>query len=143
MKKILLMIGILFFGLISSLGATSPSIIELTYEPGKKNLRIKIVHAAHDPREHHIRKVEVSLNDEKPTNLYFATQTAPAFLTMDVALEAKPGDNIRVLAICNEAGRLEKTLTVSMEDDKASQDIQTPQTEKKSKDAPQTHKSSY
>ena len=116
MKKILLIIGILLFGFINSVGATPPSSIELTYELDKKNLHIQIAHAAHDPHKHHIRKVEVSLNDEKPIDLYFATQTTPAFLMIDLTLEAKAGDTIRVLAICNEAGRREETLIIPKED---------------------------
>ena len=133
MKKIFFSIGILVFGLINSAWATSPSNIELTYNLQKKNLHIEITHAAHDPHKHHIRKVEVSLNDEKPINLYFASQTTPAFLIIDLALQAKAGDKIRVLAICNEAGRREQTLIVP-EKDKESPDGKTPKSEKKSKD---------
>ncbi len=134
MKKRLFSVCILVFGLISSAWATPPSSIELTYEPDKKNLHIEIAHAAHDPHKHHIRKVEVYLNDEKPIDLYFATQTTPASLIIDLALQAKAGDKIRVLAICNEAGRLEETLIVPKEDDKKSQNIETPKSEKESKD---------
>lgn len=116
MKRILLIVGLLISCLINSVGATPPSSIELTYDPQKGILHIAIAHAAHDPREHHIRKVEVSLNSEKPINLYFATQTTPARLIIDLALQAKAKDKIRVLAICSEAGRLEKTLIVPKED---------------------------
>ena len=116
MKKILLVIGIFVFGLINPVWATPPSSIELTYDPQKGNLHIEVVHTAHDPHKHHIRKVEVSLNDEKPINLYFATQTTPARLIIDLNLQAKAGDKIRVLAICNQAGRREETLIVPEED---------------------------
>ena len=143
MKKILLIISILIFCLINPAWATPPSSIELTYDPQKGNLHIEIAHAAHDPREHHIRKVEVYLNDEKPIDLYFASQTKPSALSIDIALKARAGDNIRVLAICNQAGRREETLIVPDEDDKASQNIETPQPEKKPKDVPQKRQSSY
>lgn len=124
MKKTLLIIGMVVSCFIDSGWATPPSSIELTYDPDKKNLHIEIAHVAHDPRRHHIRKVEVYLNDEKPIDLYFATQTKPSMLITDVALEAKAGDKIRVLAICNEAGRREETLIVP-EEDKESPDGKT------------------
>ena len=132
MKKILFIIGILFFCLINSTWATPPSSIDLTYDPGKGNLRIEIAHAAHDPHRHHIRKVQVFLNDEKPIDLYFATQTTPARLIIDLALYAKGGDKIRVLAICSEAGRREETLIVPEEEKKSLTD-KTPGLEKKLK----------
>ena len=133
MKKILFSIGILFSCLINPVGATPPSSIELTYDPQKKNLHIEIAHVAHDPRRHHIRKVEISINTEKPTDLYFPTQTTPSFLIIDFPLQAKEGDKIRVLAICNEAGRGEETLIIP-EEDKKSQDSKTPTSKKESKD---------
>ena len=132
MKKNLLSIGILILFLTNSTWATPPSSIELTYDFEKGNLHIEIAHAAHDPRRHHIRKVEVTHNDEKPVDLYFATQTTPASLIIDLALQAKGGDKIRVLAICNQAGRREETLIVP-EEDKESPDGKTPSSKKELK----------
>ena len=142
MKKTLFTVGILLSCLISFAWATPPSSIDLNYDAEKGNLHIEIAHAAHDPHQHHIRKVEVSVNDQKATNLYFATQTTPASLIIDLPLQAKGGDRIRVLAICSEAGRREETLIVP-EKDKDSPAVKAPPLEKKSKDVLPTHQSSY
>ena len=125
MRKILLTAGLFIFCVVNAAWATPPSSIDLSYDPENKNLHIEIAHASHDPRAHHIRKVEVTRNDDKPIDLYFATQTTPAMLTTDVPLEAKEGDTIRVVAICSEAGRKEETLVIPKEE-KTSPEEKTP-----------------
>ncbi len=112
MKKMRNFLALIFLLYSPLAWATSPSSIELTYDPQKKNLHIEIAHVAHDPREHHIRKVQVFLNEGTPIDLYFPTQTSPSQLIVDVPLSAQEEDQIRVLAICNEAGRKEETLVV-------------------------------
>ncbi len=92
--------------------AHPPSQMELNYDQEKKNLHIEITHAAHDPREHHIRKVTIAPNDQEPIIRYFPTQTKPSVLIVDIPLEAKPKDVIRVTAVCNEGGRKEETVVV-------------------------------
>lgn len=146
MKKTLLTTGIFIFCLTNPAGATPPSSIELIYDVQKGNLHVEIAHAAHDPREHHIRKVEVALNNEKVINQYFATQTTPASLILDIPLQAKAEDEIYVLAVCSEAGRLKETLIVP-EEGKEPTTNKTPKAEpnpeRKAKDVPAKPKSSY
>jgi len=95
------------------LWAHPPTDMKLEYDQNEKNLHVEITHVAHDPREHHIRKVLIYQNDEKPIIRYFATQTRPSLLIVDVPLEAKEKDTVRVKAICNEGGQKEETLVVS------------------------------
>ena len=99
-------------GLVSSAWAHPPYKMELNYDQEKKNLHIEITHITHDPREHHIRKVLITQNDNEPVIRYFATQTTPSTLILDIPWEAKQNDVIRVKAICSEGGQKEETLVV-------------------------------
>ena len=90
MKKILGVIFIFVLFFLTWAWATPPSSINLSYDADKKNLHIEIAHPSHDPHKHHIRKVEVTLNDGKPQELYFASQTSPGFLMTDVIEKDKP-----------------------------------------------------
>lgn len=92
--------------------AIPPSSIELKYLPDEKKLHIEINHVSHNLRVHHIRKIEIYLNNEEVETINLTTQTSPSQVIRDVDLEAKPDDQIRVLAICSDAGRKEETLVV-------------------------------
>lgn len=102
----------LSLGLIFPVWARPPSEILLEYFAERQTLHIKIHHTTNNLREHHIRKLLVYKNDEEPRVYYFVTQTNPNWLIQDVPLKAKPGDVIRVKAICREAGYGEETLVI-------------------------------
>ena len=103
---------VLFLFLSPFARAHPPSSIDLQYNLPDKILHIEIKHVTHDPREHHIRKILISVNSGEPQVVYLSTQTTPAYDSEDISLEAKEGDLIRVEAVCSDAGRLEATLTV-------------------------------
>ena len=97
---------------VRALWAHPPAAIKLEYDQKQKSLHIEVAHVSHDPRDHHIRKISVTRNDGKPVIRYFPTQTKPSSLIVEVPLEAKKNDTIKVLAVCNEGGQKEETLVV-------------------------------
>ena len=111
-KHLLGIMALFFLVFPNNLWAHPPSDMKLEYDQNQKNLHVEITHTAHDPREHHIRKILITHNDKEPLVRYFATQTRPSELIVDVPLEAKAQDKIRVMAICNEGGQKEETLIV-------------------------------
>ena len=112
MKRIL---GTLLFLMIASSAlAHPPSEIYLNYALEIKTLHIEIKHVSDSLREHHIRRLIVYRNDEEVQTLNFNTQKPPGLET-DIIVETKPGDTLRVTAICSEAGNREQSLTIPEE----------------------------
>ncbi|MFA5087825.1 MAG: hypothetical protein WC552_02185 [Candidatus Omnitrophota bacterium] len=95
--------------------ATAPSQIFLDYDQDNKMLHVEVKHVSQSPRTHYIRKLVVYQNDQQIHTLHFSSQTSATAQVKDVPLEAGPGDNIRVLAVCSEAGRGEGTLVIPEE----------------------------
>ena len=92
--------------------ATPPSKIILEYDQEKKILHMEFKHVSSNPRKHYLRRVFVYKNDVEAIKRDYTTQTNPQELIEDVSIELKPGDVIRVLAICSKAGRKEETLII-------------------------------
>ena len=92
--------------------AIPPDTIDLEYNKETKTLHIDLAHISKDPREHFIRKLVVFQNDKEVKVYRFNRQTSPQGLTQDVTFEALSGDVIRVLAVCNEAGRKEEEIKI-------------------------------
>ena len=91
--------------------ATPPAEIRLEYDVEQKVLKVDIDHISHNPHKHFIRKIEIYKNDEEPIIKRFAAQKSEG-ISVEVALEAKEQDKIRVKAVCNQAGTLEGTLII-------------------------------
>jgi len=110
MKKIF----ILFFLLALSVSALAipPSDILIEYDADTKILHMEVKHISTNIRDHYIRRLIVYKNDIEVSKFTYAKQTSATALTQDLAVEAVPGDVIRVKAICNESGPEEKTFIV-------------------------------
>ena len=92
--------------------AIPPDSIDLEYNKETKTLHIDVAHISKKPRKHFIRELVVSQNDKEVKSYRFNKQPSPQGLTQDVTFEASSGDVIRVLAICNDAGRKEEEIKI-------------------------------
>lgn len=111
MRFFILLLVIIFYCLPAS--ARPPSKINLTYAKEEKMLLIDIEHVSSDQNDHYIRRVIVYKNGEEVAKYAYPIQEKPTGQAQDVKLEAKVGDEIRVLAICSKAGRKEETLVIT------------------------------
>ena len=110
--KIVILGFILGFIFIPLALAHPPSRIELKFDPKVQELSIEIKHVSRDVRKHHIRKLQVFLNNENILDLTIAQQERNTGLSYHLPVKAKTGDEIKVKAICSEAGFKEETLVV-------------------------------
>ena len=92
--------------------ARPPSKIILEYDQQKKILHMEFKHVSLDPRKHYLRRVLIYKNDEDFIQKNYSSQTNAQGLIQDLTIDLKPGDVIRVLAICSDAGRKEETLII-------------------------------
>ncbi len=106
-------LSVFLFGFfIGVAGATPPSAINLTYDLDNQKLHFDITHVSRELPQHRIRKVVIYINDQEYKTLRYVTQTNGAHLIDDLTVNAKPGDSIRVVAVCSDSGRGEQTLIV-------------------------------
>ena len=118
MKRIVpLLIVFVFFILLFALQSskafsTPPSDIDLKYDTNKHVLHIVITHVTHKQNKHHIREVMVYLNEKKVFSDYYTKQTTGSEHVVDVPLEAKKDDTVRVEAKCTDSGPREATLVI-------------------------------
>ena len=109
----IVIIGVLFCNVALRGEARPPSKIDLSYDKDTKRLHVVVQHVSENLRKHHIRKLDVSVNDEMPFSHYFPSQTSAAELITDIPLDVAPNDTIRVEAFCSDAGRAEQTLFIT------------------------------
>lgn len=113
MRKIFLILFFIFFQNLAPGWATPPSKIELSYDKDKKNLHVEVKHVTFENREHRIRKIEVSVNKAAMDAFYFGAQNNNSMQTLDIPLDLKVGDEIKVKAICSYAGFKEEALVIA------------------------------
>ena len=73
---------------------------------------MELKHVSRDPQEHYIRRVFIYRNGEEILKQSYTHQTNAKGLVEDFPLEFEPLDEVRVLAICRDAGRKEATLII-------------------------------
>ena len=117
MKRILISaMGIaLFFvcAFVKPAVAHPPRHMTLTFDSNTQTLHVEAQHTTSNITKHYIRTLHIYKNDEETGHYTYPTQTKPTMLVKDIPMQAKPGDTIRVRAICNEGGDIEETLTIS------------------------------
>ena len=111
MKKIFLFIVIIFF-LVPPVFSHPPTDLALTYDLNTQILHIGMTHVTGNIREHHIRRLMISKNDEPPVSITIVKQTTPSSEVDDIPFSAKPTDTIRVEAFCKEGGSATTTLVI-------------------------------
>jgi desulfoferrodoxin (superoxide reductase-like protein) len=93
--------------------AHSPSDIQISFDKASKILTINVMHNVEDPTDHYIRQIKVSLNVQNVITQNFSSQTdTNGQKASYIFIDAAPGDQIMVTAICNLGGFLDKTLEV-------------------------------
>ena len=108
-SKILLLMVLV---MVPFVWATPPKEIQLEYDQEKKVLHMDLKHVSSNPRKHYLRRVFIYKNSEEAIVRYYTKQTTPQGLTDDIAIDLSPGDKVRVLAVCSDAGRKEETLVI-------------------------------
>lgn len=105
MRRVLLTI-IFFIGLLWGIPvfAHQPAKMDLKYDEKTNMLKIDLTHVTQHTRTHYIRRVMVFKNEEKVEEFFYSAQKNPQGLSLEVRVEAKSGDQLRVKAICKEAG---------------------------------------
>lgn len=112
MRKIILFFVVLLFFVPKLVGATPPSNMELEYASEEKVLHVTMRHVTNNSRKHRIRLLIVYKNGEEFTRYYLPHQVSPKGIDKEVAMDAESGDEIKVKAICSDAGRKEVTLII-------------------------------
>ncbi len=87
--------------------ANPPSEINIAYDQESQHLSFSIRHLTKDPRAHYIRRIIIFLNDKEWKVLRFSSQMNTSEILQTLPLELQKEDVVKVLAICNEAGRKE------------------------------------
>ena len=93
-------------------GAHPPSNMTLDYDLEKRVLHITMKHVTNNSREHYIRLIVIYKNGEEFASYFLPYQVSPKGIDREVAMDAETGDEIKVKAICSDAGRKEVTLTI-------------------------------
>ena len=114
-RSLILFCFVLFLGFVGQAGAHPPSEIELTYDAQGEMLEVRMTHVVRNPRDHYIRKVELTKNSGEPRDFYFPAQVSPHEFKEKIPLKAEPGDEITIKAFCNKAGTAEAVLTIPYE----------------------------
>ena len=111
MEKILSFV-IAIFLLAPPVFSHPPTNLTLTYDPATQILHIEMTHVTGNIREHHIRRLVISKNDEPPVSITVVRQTTPNNEVDEIPFSAKPKDTIRVEAFCKEGGSETATLVI-------------------------------
>jgi hypothetical protein len=90
--------------------ATPPDRISLTFDKATDTLAISVHHPTFYAQLHHVAKIAVSLNDSLIITQLFSTQTNSQYQdTRCMIPGTKPGDRLKVTAVCSLFGT--KTVT--------------------------------
>ncbi len=111
MKKRFVLIGIFLLMFGSRAWTTPPSQIELSYNKETEVLTIKVYHPSKSTRAHYIRRIFVYKNDEEIIKEGFPAQEAWG-MTNEVKVPTRSGDQLRVKAVCVNAGSAEETILI-------------------------------
>lgn len=114
MKKIL---NLTWFGLIFivvTAYAHPPRDIKITFDPATKMLTAVVMHDVANPVPHHIKEVDVYLNDKKIIQHFIGVQDNHETQTVSYLIpDVKSGDTLAVEAFCSIYGSLKKQITVN------------------------------
>ncbi len=116
MKKNLIFVLLWLLGSASVVGAHPPRGMELRYDAHGKTLHITMEHVSKKLRDHFIREIIVTKNNESPVVYRHTRQNDPSFMETSVPLEAQSGDMIHVKAVCREGGSEEASLKIADEE---------------------------
>lgn len=116
MKKISILIVLMF--LATSAFARPIQSVELEYDFEAQMLKIEVMHKTRNKTQEFVRKIVISKNGQEVEVRYYKIQPDPDKLVVDIAIEAKEGDEFLVQAFSNEGGSKEGVLKVKKNDQK-------------------------
>lgn len=93
--------------------AHRPSGIDAVYDKDSNKLEITVSHIVSDRREHYIRKLSVFKNDDDPVIKFFTMQTLNYQHNYALDIDIKPGDRIKIEALCKKGGMTEAFIDLS------------------------------
>lgn len=115
MKKICWLIAILIFGTsFCSINAVAhpPQDMILEYDIDTNNLEVEITHNTPSPTLHHINNIEIYKNDVLEISEEYDSQPTTDVFIKNFDIVADIGDELKVVAICNIQGSIERTIVV-------------------------------
>lgn len=118
MKKCFLAV-IFLWGTISVAYATPPRDLQLEYDPVKQELNISMKHPSNELREHYIRTITVTVNNEQPKVYRFAFQRLAAEVKTTVPIALKSADLVHVKASCSQGGSAQADLVIASDETKS------------------------
>ncbi len=118
MRRVFLTSVWLFF-MISFVNATPPNDLQLQYDPIEQNLAISMHHPTAELREHYIRTITVTVNNEKPEIHRLPFQRSASEVKVSIFLDLKPGDVVQVKASCSLGGSADADLVIPPQQESA------------------------
>lgn len=97
---------------VPSAFAHPPKDVALSYDAPSKALSVKVAHSSFFPSRHYVKNVVISLNGKTVRSEPYTSQPAGDAFTYTYTVEASPGDELSVTALCNVFGSKETKLTV-------------------------------
>ncbi|MBP7088167.1 MAG: hypothetical protein KBB01_02575 [Candidatus Omnitrophica bacterium] len=115
MKKIALLLFIWFFIGLAELYAHAPTDMKLYYDSETRILTVKIEHNVIDPRTHFIKRVVVKINGKAiyTHNIKRQDDKYKQILEYPI-LNVKNSDEILVEAYCNQGGKIQEDMVVTI-----------------------------
>jgi len=115
-KKILYLLGIFLVFLITmttlNVKAHSPSSMSLSYDSTSEVLSVTITHSVSDPNSHFIESVEIKVNGSTAINQPYTSQPSSSTFTYQYDITAGDGATIQVIATCNQAGSITRSIAI-------------------------------
>ncbi len=99
----------------------SPSGMELEYDVENGQLNITITHNVEDKSTHYIEKINIKKNGNDVDTLNYNSQPSTSTFTYNYQVNAEAGDNINVKASCSQGGNIEKTIKITEEGAKSTE----------------------
>jgi hypothetical protein len=92
--------------------AHAPTDMTISFDPSTAKISVTITHPVDDPATHYVSVVRVKQNERVISDPPYKSQPTKDTFTYTYDVNANPGDEIRVTAICIKGGTLEKVYTV-------------------------------
>ena len=97
--------------MIQTVTAHPPSKLNLNYDDIINELKVDITHSVTSD-DHYIDTIEIYINDIRYNILSYDNQSSRTSFSYNYNIIADEGDNIKIIAKCNQFGTLTRELTV-------------------------------
>jgi desulfoferrodoxin (superoxide reductase-like protein) len=105
--------AVVILGVAFSVSAHPPSTTKVTFDLDSHMLTVMVEHGTRDAAKHYVDKIEVELNGDKVIEQKFNSQLDTKIQkAVYILADAKIGDEIKVAAHCNIAGKQKASIKV-------------------------------